>query len=215
MLFVDKIDANPRIDSSTVSRLSLFKTVYVTGAPASGKSSTVAKLKERVPDLNVWEYGARLTEFLRSRGTELKDQDELRSQSARIVTPSDIDALDGKLLEWVAETRSRGPVVIDSHPVTKEDYGFRVTAFSGDGFRRLGPDEIWLFYVAPEVTCRRISKDAAGRPTITLEEARIHSAAQASVACTFGIAAGCPVYMFDTDVDQADLVDQLAARLGR
>lgn len=215
MPFFDKIATNLWNGASTVSRLSSFKTIYVTGAPASGKSSTMAKLKERVSDLNVWEYGARLTEFLRTRGTVLKDQDSLRSQSARIVTPSDIDALDGKLLEWVAETRSRGHVVIDSHPVTKEDYGFRVTAFSGDGFRRLGPDEIWLFYVAPEVTCRRISKDAAGRPTITLEEARIHSAAQASVACTFGIAAGCPVYMFDTDVDQAVLVDQLAARLGR
>lgn len=215
MLFFTRVHIVFQFDSSTVNRLSSFKTVYITGAPASGKSSTTAKLKERVPDLHVWEYGARLTAFLRTRGTVLNDQHELRSQSARIVTPSDIDALDRKLLEWVAENRSRGHVVIDSHPVTKEDYGFRVTAFSGDAFRRLGPDEIWLFYVAPEETCRRISKDAAGRPTITPEEARIHSAAQASVACTFGIAAGCPVYMFDTDVDQAGLVDRLAARLVR
>lgn len=91
----------------------------------------MAKLKERVSDLNVWEYVARLTEFLQAAGTVLKNQYELRSQSARIVTPSDIEALDGKLLEWVAETRSRGHVVIDSHPVTKEHYGFRVTSLFG------------------------------------------------------------------------------------
>lgn len=189
------------------------KVVYVTGAPASGKSSTMRLLKDSLPDLNIWEYGSRLTTFLKEQGAELRDQDELRSRSASIVTTQDIELMDDQLLAWAAERRLTGHVVIDSHPVTKEDYGFRVTAFSAERFRRLAPDEIWLFYVSPEVTCDRIAQDPSGRPTITLEEARIHSASQASVACTFGIAARCPVYMFDTDVDRPRLIDRLVERL--
>ncbi len=173
----------------------------------------MALLKKRMPGLNVWEYGLQLTKFLKDRGKDLQHQNELRARSGTISQPSDIEELDEQLLEWSATSRLLGHTVIDSHPVTKEDYGFRVTAFSFEKFKQLRPDEIWLFYVAPEVTVERIAQNAAGRPTITLEEAAIHSAAQASVACTFGIAVGCPVYMFDTDVDRETLIDRLAKRL--
>lgn len=173
----------------------------------------MALLNAKLPHLAIWEYGARLTRFLQERGSLVKDQDELRARSAGVVTPADIDSLDDELLAWTAESRQTSHCVIDTHPVTKEDYGYRVTAFSVERFRQLKPDEIWLFYVAPDITVDRIARKAAGRPTITLEEARIHSAAQASLACTFGVIAGCPVYMFDTNVEQAVLVARLARRL--
>ncbi|WP_256889618.1 ATP-binding protein [Acidomonas methanolica] len=193
--------------------MTAFKAIYVTGAPASGKSSTMAMLKKRIPELNVWEYGARLTSFLQERGAALTNQDELRSLSAGMATPADINALDDQLLAWIRHNRQTGHSVVDSHSVTKEEYGFRVTAFSAERFRQLAPDEIWLFYVEPEITSERIARNAAGRPMISLEEARIHNASQASVACTYGVVSGCPVYMFDTNVDQEKLVDRLARRL--
>lgn len=173
----------------------------------------MALLGQKVSGLNVWEYGSRLTDFLKSRGSDLSNQDELRARSADVVRPSDIDELDDELLRWTATNRLLGHTVIDSHPVTKEEYGFRVTAFSLERFQSLRPTEIWLFYVPPELAVERIARDPAGRPSISIEEARMHSFAQASVACTFGIAAGCPVYMFDTAVDQTTLVDDLATRL--
>lgn len=164
--------------------------------------------------MHVWEYGERLTAFLQGRGAALEDQRELRMRSGEFSRPSDIDLLDEDLLRWASEKRLTAHTVIDSHPVTRErEYGFRVTAFSEEKLRRLSPDEIWLFYVSPEVTLRRIELDPAGRPAITVEEARMHSAAQAAVACTFGIVAGCPVYMFDTDTNQHALVERLVGRL--
>ncbi|MDR6332338.1 adenylate kinase [Xanthobacter flavus] len=173
----------------------------------------MALLKQQVADLDVWEYGARLTSYLQKQGRSIGSQEDLRSLSAKVALPSDITALDDELLEWTKTRRLHGHVAIDSHPVTKEQYGFRVTAFSAERFKKLGPDEIWLFYVSPEVTLERIATASGGRPAITIEEARIHSAAQASVACTFAIAVGCPVYMFDTDVPQEELVGILASRL--
>lgn len=170
-------------------------------------------LAARQPDLQVWEYGARLTTFLQDRGASVSSQDELRAHSAKIATPDDINALDEELLRWWGQARMRGSAVIDSHAVTKEDYGFRVTAFSIEQFQQLAPDEIWLFYTAPEVALERISRAPGGRPMISVEEARMHTAAQASVASTFAIASGCPLYMFDTDTDQDSLVDRLICRL--
>ena len=120
----------------------MFKTVYVTGAPASGKSSTVRMLCAAVPEMDLWEYGARLTSMLQERDAGLRDQDEIRSRSAQIVRPKDIDELDDRLLTWVEANRATRHLLIDSHPVTKEAYGFRVTACSAERFRALAPSEI-------------------------------------------------------------------------
>lgn len=191
----------------------MTKVIYVTGAPAAGKSTTTAKLLEQLEAVDVWEYGARLTDHLRRKGVQVADQADLRSKSSRLAIADAIDELDGELLRFVAERRQSRHVLVDSHPVTREDYGFRITAFSHERFRQLSPDEIWVFYTSPEVTVERIRRDPGGRPQIDVETARLHTALQASVAATYGIAAGCPVYMFDTDTDQDGLVRELGMRL--
>ena len=189
------------------------RVVYVTGAPASGKSTTLRMIKEAVPKVTIWEYGARLTDFLRERGIELADQDELRTKSSRLAIAQSINDLDDRLLEFVEEHRLVSPVLIDSHPVTLEHHGFRVTAFSLDRLRTLAADEIWCLYTAPEVAVARIADDPRGRPLVDVETARMHTTLQASVAATYGIAVGCPVYMFDTDREQAGLVAELRSRI--
>ena len=191
------------------------KVIYVTGAPASGKTSTTQLLTEGARDLAVWEYGARLTEYLQSAGIALTGQDELREKSSRLAIASAIDELDEQLLEFVSVRREEGHVLIDSHPVTREHHGFRITAFSHERFRQLAPDEIWCFYTAPEVAVARIAANPGGRPAVDVEAARMHTMLQASVAASYGIAAGCPVYLFDTDRDQAGLVAELRERLAR
>ena len=103
--------------------------------------------------------------------------------------------------------------VIDSHPVTKESYGYRITPFSMKLFVQLAPDEIWVLYASPEETRRRIADHDEGRPMITEEEARTHTGLQSSVPATYGIAGGCPVYLFDTAMGPKELVTLLQARL--
>jgi len=191
----------------------MHKVIYLTGAPAAGKSSTTRLMREELPDLLVWEYGAKLTEHCGARLTELAGQHELRAQSAALITPDDVAAVDQELLDFVDEHRGRQHVVIDSHPVTKEEWGYRITPFSFQQFARLLPDEIWLLYASPEETRRRIQEDAGGRPLVTEEEARMHTMLQASVAATYGMSIRCPVYMFDTGVARQELVSRLVERL--
>lgn len=189
------------------------KVIYLTGAPAAGKSSTTRLLLHRVPVLQVWEYGARLIEHIKTRSKEIASQEDMRARSAEVVTPEDVLEVDRKLIEFVEANRAERHILIDSHPVTKETYGYRITTFSLEQFAQLGVDEIWVLYATPEETRRRIAADDGGRPMITKEEARTHTALQASVAATYGMVAGCPVYLFDTAVSREELVGRLAGRL--
>lgn len=189
------------------------KVIYLTGAPASGKSSTTRLLAERMPDLLIWEYGARLTAHVMAGSADVSSQDDLRARSAGVVTPGDVDEVDGALIAFVAGHRAHHPVIIDSHPVTKEAYGYRITPFSLERFALLAPDEIWVLYAGPDETRRRIGADDGGRPMVTEEEARTHTALQASVAATYGMSLGRPVYLFDTAAQRDELVDRLVERL--
>jgi adenylate kinase len=189
------------------------KVVYLTGAPAAGKSSTTRRLAERFPDLLIWEHGAKLTDHCAARCAEVTGQEDLRARSAGLITVEDVAAVDQSLLDFVDAHRKMSNVIIDSHPVTKEEWGYRITPFSFDQFARLRPDEIWVLYASPEETRRRIGADPAGRPLVSEEEARTHTMLQASVAATYGMSIRCPVYMFDTEPPREELVSRLAERL--
>ncbi len=119
------------------------KVIYLTGAPAAGKSSTTRLLRERVPELLIWEHGAKLTAHCAARSSEVTGQHDLRARSAGLITLEDVAAVDEALLDFVDGQRSQRHIVIDSHPVTKEEWGYRITPFSFEQFARLHPDEIW------------------------------------------------------------------------
>jgi adenylate kinase len=183
-----------------------FDVVYLTGAPAAGKSSVAEQLKQTVSPIEVFNYGQELTRFLAAKTGEPLSQDELRRQSSQVITPEDIDALDSILLKRVGELRSRTNVVIDTHAVTKEPYGFRVTPFSLQRFGELRPTKIVVLYTSPEVAVSRIVTDPGGRPTITVFESGFHSALQASVALSYGTSLGVPVYFLDSDKEMPELL---------
>lgn len=191
----------------------MAKVVYLTGAPAAGKSSTTRMLGARLSNLAIWEYGAKLTEFVQAKNGAIENQAHLRGASSNVVTARDIELVDEALLAFVAERRGAVPILVDSHAVTKENFGYRITPFSFEKFQILAPDEIWVLYASPAETQRRIAADPGGRPAVTLEEAAMHTALQSSVAATYGMAVGKPVYLFDTGLPRSELVDRLVGRL--
>ena len=192
----------------------MFEVVYLTRAPAAGKSTTAKLLAQRVTPLEVFEFGERLTSYLTDKIGSRIHQEEVRRQSADLVTPGDVQAVDHLLLDFVAEARERTHIVIDSHPATKEDFGYRVTPYALDDFARLSPTQIWVLYADPETTIARIGQSAQGRPKITPAEAVLHTHLQASVATTYGIRIGTPVHLFDTSrLCPEEVAAMLARRL--
>ncbi len=190
-----------------------YQVIYLTGAPAAGKSSLGKRLQQLVSPLEVWEFGERLTAYLNRSSGKTLAQEDLRSRSSQVITPEAVAAVDEELITFVEASRQTQHVIIDSHPVTKESYGFRVTPFSLQRFAKLRPTQIWMLYTEPGVTMARIENDSRGRPQVSSEDARMHTFLQSSVAITYGMSLGLPVYFFDSSGDPEMLARSLSSRI--
>jgi adenylate kinase len=129
-----------------------------------------------------------------------------------MVTHKDVAALDRILVSFVAKNRRKAHIVVDSHAVTKERDGYRVTAFSFKGFASLRPDAIAVLYTSPSVGAKRVKKAKAGRRMVTNWQAEFHTNLQASLAITYGASLGIPVYFIDGEPPLSEVV-QCVARL--
>ena len=179
--------------------MSSFQVVYLTGPPASGKSTLATKLQNKLPDIKIYSYGTLLTERISQKhGTKYR-QDDIREQSGKVITSSDVRELDADLIKKVSRDRQKHHVIIDSHPVTKEVYGFRAIPFSIQTLKEINPTMILSLFASPEIIIERIAKDSAGRPQVTEDNALMHNYLQGSVAITYSTTLGVPVYFLDSD----------------
>lgn len=191
-----------------------YPVIYLTGAPASGKSTLARALAVKCPTLRVFAYSEELRKYVGGRTATAISEDHVRKESGRLVTAQDVQELDQLLVAEAQELRKSRPMLIDSHPVTKEHYGFRITGFDVETLRRLAPDFIVCLYTTPEVTRQRIEHNAMGRPQVSTFEAHTHTELQCSVAAQYGVLLGKPVYLFDSSVPQDELLDLVAEKTG-
>jgi len=108
--------------------------IYLTGAPATGKSSTAERLAASVGAVRL-SYGELLTEQLSAK---VSSQDELRAKSARVITPADVERADAVMIERIEAARRESMVVVDSHAITIESFGFRSVPYSVEQLKKVG-----------------------------------------------------------------------------
>jgi adenylate kinase len=84
----------------------LGRVIYLTGAPATGKSSICEAISELSTQVRVFSYSLMLRETVASRTAKSLDAAEIRRQSAAVVTREDVQATDELLVREVATTRS-------------------------------------------------------------------------------------------------------------
>ena len=137
-----------------------FDVIYLTGAPATGKSTLMAALAERIQPLLSFSYSKELSDCINRRDQAAYTQDDMRRQSAGVITKADVDAVDDILVQTVRERRGSTHIMIDSHPVTKESFGFRVTPFNETRLDAIRPTLILTLYAAPEVVIGRLEKQS-------------------------------------------------------
>lgn len=179
------------------------KIVYLTGAPASGKTTLATRLAEAAPVV-VLSYGWVLSERL---ANVVRDQAELRQESSEVVTPRLVAEVDQLLIATAVECTSTGRhLVVDSHAVTKERYGFRCVPYSAAGLASVGFTHLVCLSASPAVVAGRIKAAAEGRPLPSLDELAMHNEMQRSLTLTYAHTLGVPAYILAADVDPVALL---------
>jgi adenylate kinase len=186
--------------------------IYLTGPPAAGKSTLCRKVVEQLPETLVLHYSELLRDHLAQIGS-VTTEDGIRRSSAKIITPQMISDVDELLIQKVQQERCRRPIIIDSHAVTKESYGFRITPFTLEKLRLLSPTHVCLLFADSDTTIRRINENAQGRPLITPFEANFHLYLQSQVAVSYCIELGLQLYILDSTATLGPGLDKLLSLL--
>jgi adenylate kinase len=191
-----------------------YHVIYLTGPPATGKSSLVEYIKNNSAGFEAFTYSEVLARYVGGQSNEQYSQRDMREMSANVITPETIEIVDGLLLDFVSANSDRRHVIIDSHAVTKEEYGFRVTPFSTEKLESLRPTLIFVLYSEPSVVIDRIKNNPMGRPSVSEFEAGFHCALQANVALIYGLQLGIPVYFLDAAAPTEKLAQEIIRRTG-
>src|SRR5689334_12083053 len=116
--------------------------VYLTGSPAVGKSSLGSYFIQHMQNIELFEYGKELTRYLNAKNKTKNSQSDIRTKSSGVITAADVRYVDKLLTSFIESKRKRKNVIIDTHAVTKESYGFRITPFSIKQLRLINPTHI-------------------------------------------------------------------------
>lgn len=168
------------------------KVVYLTGVPASGKSTVATQLERELPQTLVFRFGTELTKLIQER--TIIDQEGLRTRSAHLVLPEDVSEIDERAVTFAHLYRQTHNVIIDTHALTNEAFGFRMTPLSSGRIADLSPDFLVTLIVEPEEIQRRISADPKGRPQLSIYQLWQQSELQNFIPATYSIICGVPAY---------------------
>lgn len=189
------------------------KIIYLTGAPATGKSTLGKNIEQCRDDVELISYSAELVNYINNKDVSNNlDEVMIRKKSAHVVTESDINVIDQNIINRCRAEKIYKNIIIDSHPVTKEDYGFRITGFKDDVLKKLSPDVVICLYADPQVISERIRSNPGGRPLPSIFEIEVHIQTQINLAAVYGILAGCPVYLIDSNEDPTTLAKVVIGR---
>ncbi len=187
--------------------------VLLTGSPATGKSTLRKALTKMFTNVVEIDYGQELIAAKeRQHGTSLTYR-ELRQMSADVIHSGDVATLDEQIIARISELRPSASIIIDSHAVTRETYGFRAIPFSISQVQRLAFDCVILLRCNPVTTLMRLKNDADGRQNVTEELAREHQTLQEAVALNYAITSGSPIFILDTSDGSQDVIVQQASKI--
>ena len=114
--------------------------------------------------------------------------------------------------------RATNDVVIDSHAVTREDYGFRAVPYSASQLQSLKLDAVVVLRCDPEMLIARVALDPGGRRGLSPELAREIQILQESLSLQYAVVCGCPIFIIDTTrtaaYDVVDIVIRILEHVG-
>ncbi len=149
-----------------------YETILITGIAAVGKSTLSRKIGN-TPGFKAFEYGVELFNQAAQKHPKISHS-ETRSHSEIYISDEDIRNTDEALQLFIQKYRNEYNVVIDSHAVSKESYGFRSEPFTLGELQKANFSRIVCLYCEPKIILERTKNNPEGRPTLTIQEAEFY-----------------------------------------
>lgn len=170
------------------------KVLLLTGVPAVGKTTLARKVASAISPVRCITFGEMIFE-IKQRTRPNSTYEEMRRSPTKEADVSLIEIATTALIERISQLRSSVNIIIDSHAVVKDDYGFRVTPDSYTTLQKLSLDAILVLHAKHEDIANRINQNSQGRRLATLDEIATHEALQDSVSVAYSVSTGCPVFI--------------------
>jgi adenylate kinase len=181
-----------------------YETILLTGTAAVGKS-TLSRNVGKASNFKSFEYGDELFKQAAKKHPEIT-YSETRSHPDIVISDEDVRNTDEALQLFIQEYRNEFHVVIDSHAVSKEDYGFRSEPFAFGKLQRANFSRIVCLYCEPTIIVDRTKHNPEGRPFLTTQEAEVYQNFQNSVAIAYSTILGVPIHFINSNASPDEVV---------
>jgi adenylate kinase len=173
------------------------KFVIITGMSGVGKSTITRNIETCIKPITRIGFGELIFEIKNQMGAT-SNYEQLRESPNEAIPINYVNLAEELLLSRVSQLRQTTNIVLDSHAVVNDHFGFRIVPEISN-FDKAHLDAIIVIHATFEVVKRRLAKEPKGRPTISKPIFESYKTLQDSVAIYFGLTAKCPVYILETD----------------
>jgi adenylate kinase len=170
--------------------------ILVTGVPGVGKTSLCRFLAGTRPNRYIHVPFGNL--ILRALDREEITEPELRSSAASLVTPSILAVATEMLMIEIAKS-SGHIILIDSHAVSQNRFGYVVTPDGASYFGRLRYTAIVQLFASPSTVLTRSAAAVSGRQAIFERDVDMHFMLQCCVSVGYSAASECPLLVVEAE----------------
>ena len=192
-----------------------MKKIYLTGVPASGKTTLTQQLISLQKNIMALSYSEVLSKYLSEKNGKPLEIQDLRKQSESIITPNDIRMVDNKIKKIIKKYSEKKHIILDAHAVTTEMYGVRTTPFDERTLKEINFDMLVVLYADPQLIISRICEKPSGRRKLCQHEVVNAMSILNSVIINYGLILKRPVYFLDSGKGIDYLADWLLNMINR
>lgn len=175
------------------------KVILLTGIPGIGKSTISRLMVNKLKNITSIGFGDLIYEVLHNEGKK-PSRNRIKTTPDKFVTINTIKTAAEILLKKIAEIRLCKNVLIESHAVVRDSYGFWIIPEIND-FKKAQLDAIIVIHATFEIFEKRMKESTDGRYLISGETFSKYQSLQDSVAINFSLLSDCPLYIVETDND--------------